>query len=113
MMRLNVKSTSCAVKGWPSCHLTSRRRWNVHVSPSAERSHDSASAGSTSSVSHEVSVRPSNRYPRTPDYEASLAMARLKVSGSEMVAKVRAPPGFPMAYSNSSAFFLSWSTICG
>ena len=97
MIRLKVKSTSRAVKGSPSCHVTSSRRWNVHVKPSSERSQDSASRGSTSSVSHDVSVRPSNRYPRTPDDDASLAMARLKVSGSEMVAYVRIPPYFPMA----------------
>ena len=77
MILLKVKSTSWAVKGSPSCHLTSLRRWNVHVSPSSERSQDSASAGSTWSVSHEVSVSPSKRYPRTPDDEASFAMARL------------------------------------
>ena len=39
-----------------------------------------------------------------PDDEASLAMARLNVSGSEMVATVTDPPGWPMAYSNVSAF---------
>ena len=38
------------------------------------------------------------------DDEASLAMARLNVSGSDMVATVTDPPGWPMAYSNVSAF---------
>ena len=37
-------------------------------------------------------------------------MARLNVSGSEIVASVRVPPCFPMVYSKSSAFFLSRST---
>ena len=61
MMRLKVNSTSAAVNGSPSCQVTSRRRWNVQVSPSSECSHDSANAGSTSSVSQEISVSPSNR----------------------------------------------------
>ena len=81
--------------------------------PSSERSQDSASAGSTRSVSHDVSVRPSKRYPSTPDEDASLAMARLRVSGSEMVAIVSVPPGLPIVYSNCSALILSWSTIEG
>ena len=46
-------------------------------------------------------------YGGTPDDEASFAIARLRVSGSETVAKVRAPPGLPIVYSNSWAFFLS------
>ena len=46
-------------------------------------------------------------YEGTPEDEASLEMARLSVSGSEMVAKVRVPPGLPIVYSNSWAFFLS------
>ena len=37
-------------------------------------------------------------------------MARLNVSGSEIVASVRVPPCFPMVYSKSSAFFLRRST---
>ena len=40
-------------------------------------------------------------------------MARLKVSGSEMVATVRAPPCFPIVYSKLSAFSLSWSDDAG
>ena len=42
-------------------------------------------------------------------------MARLKVSGSEMVAYVRVPPWKPTSYSNSEAFFFSWSMVlsCG
>ncbi len=112
-MRLKVKSTSWAVKGSPSCQVTSLRRWKVQVRPSSDRSQDSASAGSTSSVSHEVSVRPSKRYPKTPDDEASAEIARLNVSGSETVANVRAPPWLPMAYSNCSAFCLSCSRVVG
>ena len=38
-------------------------------------------------------------------------MAKLNVRGSEIVANVRVPPGFPIAYSNSSAFLLSRATI--
>ena len=110
MMRLKVKSTSWAVKGSPSCHRTSCRRWKVQVRPSSEDSQDSARAGSTSLVNHEVCVSPSNRYPNTSEDEASVEMARLKVSGSEMVAKVRLPPCFPTVYSNSSAFRSSCST---
>ena len=78
--------------------------------PSSECCQDLARDGSTMSVSHEVVVKPSKRYPKTPEDEASLAMARLKVRGSEMVAKVRVPPYWPMAYSNSSAFILRRST---
>ena len=111
MILLNVNSTSCAVNGCPSCHCTSLRRVNVHVSPSSECSHDSANDGSTSSVSHETSVNPSNRYPRTPDDDASLAIARLNVSGSLIVAKVSAPPAFPISYSNSSALLISCRTV--
>ena len=111
MILLKVKSTSCAVNGCPLCHFTSLRRLNVHVRPSSECSQDSASAGSTSSVSHEVSVNPSNRYPRTPDDDASFATARLNVSGSLIVASVRAPPRFPEEYSNLSAFRTSCSTV--
>ena len=46
-------------------------------------------------------------YGGTPEDEASLEMARLSVSGSETVANVRVPPGLPILYSNSWAFFLS------
>ena len=46
-------------------------------------------------------------YGGTPDDEASFAIARLRVSGSETVAKVRVPPGLPIVYSNSWEFFLS------
>jgi hypothetical protein len=43
--RSNVKTTSRAVVGRPSCQRTSRRRWNtIPVSPSS--SHRSARAGS-------------------------------------------------------------------
>ena len=44
-----------------------------------------------------------------PDDEASLEMARLKVSGSEMVATFNDPPGWPTAYSKLEAFRRSWA----
>ena len=46
-----------------------------------------------------------------PDDWASLAMARFKVSGSPIVESDRVPPGCPVAYSKTSVFSLSWSTI--
>src|SRR5882724_7647060 len=41
-MRSNVAFTSAEEKGWPSCHLTPLRRWNVYVFPSEETVHFSA-----------------------------------------------------------------------
>src|SRR5713101_6665370 len=35
-MRSNDAFTSAELKGWPSCHLTPLRRWNVYVLPSGE-----------------------------------------------------------------------------
>ena len=45
-----VHAASFAVSGWPSDHFAFGTVWNVHVSPSAEVSHDCAKSGLNSNV---------------------------------------------------------------
>ena len=58
-MRVKLAQTASALNGSPSVNFTPLRRVKVHVLPSADGSHFSASSGSISAVPALMPTRPS------------------------------------------------------
>src|SRR5471032_2614879 len=102
MTSFQVKITSSAVSGSPSLQRRFFRSVNVHVLPSGEFVHDSASPGTiccdgTSKFNSDQNMK----RPMSMD-DDSFAMMKLNVFGSPISETMNLPPKFPGSHSTTT-----------